>query len=181
MNYFKVLCALDDFFTREGVRYAVVGAFALHAYGLTRATADLDLVSESQGQSRTLAFLEGLGYEALHVSPGYSNHVHPLGALGRVDFVYVGGTTADELFAAARKLLVLQGRTFPVPCPEHLAAMKAFAVKNAPERALRDLADVEFLLGLPEVKRDEVRASFERYGLGERFREIEEGVKGRGS
>lgn len=56
-----------------------------------------------------------------------------------------------------------------MPCPEHLAAMKAFAVKNAPERAARDLADVAFLLGLPRVNRGEVRASFERYGLGARF------------
>lgn len=47
--------------------------------------------------------------------------------------------------------------------------MKAFAVKNAPERAARDLADVAFLLGLPRVNRGEVRASFERYGLGARF------------
>ncbi len=180
MNYLKVLGALDGHFAREGLRYAVVGAFALHAYGLTRATSDLDLVTEASGQSRTVTFLEQMGYETLHLSAGYSNHVHPLGSLGRVDFVYVGGATAAQLFCGARPLLTLQGCSFPVPRPEHLAAMKAFAIKNAPERALRDMADVEYLLGLPGVDRDEVRRAFEQYGLGERYREIEEGQRRRG-
>ncbi len=181
MNYFRVLGALDDHFRREGRRYAVVGAFGLHAYGLTRATADLDLVTETIAQSRVVGFLGGLGYETLHRSEGYSTHVHPLATLGRVDLVYVGGATAEELFTGARPLLALEGQVFPVPRPEHLAAMKAFAVRNAPERAWRDLADVAHLLGLPGVDRDEVRRYFERYGLAERFRELEEARVPRGS
>lgn len=181
MNYFGVLEALDDYFCREGARYAVVGAFALHAYGLTRATADPDLVADARVQSGLVAFLQGLGYETLHLSAGYSNHVHPLGAMGRVDLVYVSGATAEELFADSRRLLSLKGRTFPVPRPEHLAAMKAFAVWNAPERALQDLADVEHLLALPGVDRDEVRGYFEKYGLEARYREIEEALQRRGS
>ncbi len=180
VNYLSILSTLDDHFAAAGGRYAVAGAFALHAYGITRATIDLDLVAEAEAQGAVVAFLEGLGYETVHRSAGYSNHVHPLGAMGRVDLVYVGGSTAEQVFSCARRLLVLGGRAFPVPRPEHLAAMKVFAVKNAPERALRDLADVEQLLGLPGVDRDEVRGYFERWGLGERYREIEEGLSGRG-
>lgn len=114
MNYFKILCALDEFFARQGVRYAVVGAFALNAYGLTRATADLDLVTESRGQSRTLEFLGGLGYEALYVSPGYSNHVHPMGALGRVELVYMGGPPRKN--SSARPGSSSSCRVGPFPC-----------------------------------------------------------------
>lgn len=180
MNYFKVLAALDDYFAREGARYAVAGAFALHAYGLTRATADLDLVADAPAQGGVVAFLEGLGYETLHLSAGYSNHVHPVGAMGRVDLVYVDGATADHLFAGSKRLLSLQGRSFPVPRPEHLAAMKAFAVKNAPERALQDLADVANLLALPAVDREEVRGYFEKYGLRKLYSEIEEALGRRG-
>jgi len=127
-----------------------------------------------------VSFLDGLGYETLHRSAGYSNHVHPLGVMGRVDLVYVGGTTAQELFSGTRRLLSLGGRNFPVPRPEHLAAMKAFAVKNAPERARRDLADVEDLLALPEVDREEVAGYFAKYGLRESYRLIEEALRARG-
>ena len=113
MNFFKVLVQLDRFFRERGMDYAVVGAFALHAFGIARATADLDLVVESSAQRPLLAFLEGLGYETLHVSPGYSNHVHPLGVLGRVDFLYLGGNTAREVFKGATPRLTLRAPVTP--------------------------------------------------------------------
>ena len=40
-------------------------------------------------------------YERLHASEGYSNHVHPDAAWGRLDFIYVEGKTADGLFGGA--------------------------------------------------------------------------------
>ncbi|MFL5416881.1 MAG: nucleotidyl transferase AbiEii/AbiGii toxin family protein, partial [Myxococcales bacterium] len=39
----------------------------------------------------------------------------------------------------------------PVPRPEYLAAMKAQAIKEAPSRTARDLADVAALLRLPGI------------------------------
>jgi hypothetical protein len=35
------------------------------------------------------------------------------------------------------------------------------------------MADLQFLLRLPGIDRDEVRRQFERHGLGERYRELE--------
>jgi hypothetical protein len=35
------------------------------------------------------------------------------------------------------------------------------------------MADVRFLLSLPDVDREEVRAQFEKRGLRERYREVE--------
>ena len=62
-----------------------------------------------------------------------------------------------------------------VPRPEHLIAMKVQAIKNAPERAFQDLADVSFLLALPGVDRREVRGYFEKAGLSARWEELERG------
>ncbi len=59
------------------------------------------------------------------------------------------------------------------PKPEHLAALKVLAMKNDPGRALQDLSDIRFLLQLPQVDRNEVRAYFTRHGLAERLDEIE--------
>ncbi len=53
-----------------------MGALGLHAYGHDRATFDLNLATESTAQQPLVAFLEGLGYETVHVSSGYSNHAH---------------------------------------------------------------------------------------------------------
>jgi hypothetical protein len=157
---------------REGLPVAVVGAFALHAYGLSRATSDLDLVTDAAAQPKLLPFLAALGYETLHASRGYSNHLHADPDLGRLDVVYIEGATSRALFAGCRPLLALGGPAVPVPRPEHLAAMKVQAIKNDPTRTLQDLADVRFLLTLPGIDAGEVRGYFEKAGLLDRYDEI---------
>ena len=150
----------------------MVGAFGLHAYGLARATSDLEFVTEAEAQAKVITFLESLGYETLHSSTGYSNHLHLDPSMGRVDLVYIRGETKTELFEAATDRLSLEGMTVPVPKPEHLAAMKVQAMKNDPERTLQEMADIHFLLGLPGVDEDEVKRYFEKQGLVEKFYEI---------
>jgi hypothetical protein len=164
---------VSRFLEDRGYRHALVGALALAAYGLPRTTLDLDVAVEARAQDDVVAFLESLGYETLHRSPGYSNHFHPEPSRGRIDFIYVDPSTAEALFSAARSFPGPAGRTILVPRPEHLAAMKALATKNDPSRALRDLADVRFLLGLPGVDREEIRGYFEKNGLMNLFDELE--------
>lgn len=171
MDFGKVLSVLVGFFEREGFRYAAIGAFGLHALGLSRATLDLDLATESAAQPKLVAFLESLGYETLHRSEGYSNHLHPDPDPGRVDVVYVSAETSRLLFGGGTRLR-LGGHEVPVPRPEHLAAMKIHAMKNDPSRTLQEMADLQFLLGLPGIDEDEVRGYFERAGLLDRYREI---------
>ena len=55
----------------------------------------------------------------------------------------------------------------PVPSAEHLIAMKLQALRNDPSRELQDLADIQYLLGLPETDRQKVRRYFERTGMME--------------
>ncbi len=172
MEFGRVLDTVADFFERTGFRYAVIGAFGLLAYGLSRATFDLDFATQSEAQPELLAFLESLGYETLHVSRGYSSHVHALTALGRLDVVYVNGETSRLLFGACRTMPGPGGRSVPVPRPEHLAAMKVQAMRNDPERVLRELEDIRFLLGLPGIDEQEIRGYFERAGLRERYDDL---------
>jgi hypothetical protein len=173
MDFEGQLSSISAFLDEHGFRHALVGALALAAYGLHRTTLDLDLAVEARAQNEVVGFLESRGYETLHRSPGYSNHFHPDPTRGRVDFVYVDPQTADALFSAARSFPGPGGRAILVPRPEHLAAMKALATKNDPSRALRDLADVRFLLDLPGVDRDEIRGYFEKNGLLHLFDELE--------
>jgi hypothetical protein len=136
----------------------------------------LDLAVEARAQPRLVDFMESVGYQTLHRSIGYSNHVHLDPDVGRVDFVYVDDRTSRELFSQAQWFLGPSGLSIRVPKPEHLAAMKVLAMKNDPSRTFQDLADIRFLITLPGVDRAEIRGYFERYGLLERFREIEENL-----
>jgi hypothetical protein len=172
MDFRRALTLVSEYLEREGQSYALVGAFALQSYGLARATQDVDFVTEASARVKLVTFLETQGYETLHVSSGYSSHLHPDPAKGRLDFIYVDGETGRKLFAGCEVRAVGTGVRLPVPRPEHLAAMKALAMKNDPGRTFQEMADVRFLLGLPGVDRDEVEGYFRRHGLEERFDEI---------
>lgn len=63
-------------FEGRGAPFAVIGGLALHAYGLPRATFDVDFATDAVHQSELISFLESLGYRTLHHSAGYSNHLH---------------------------------------------------------------------------------------------------------
>src|SRR5438067_5659183 len=172
LDFAKVLAEIARFLDAEHARYGLAGAFALHAHGLQRATSDLDLVVEARAQPALLAFLESLGYERLHASEGFSNHLHPDPAWGRIDFIYLDDRTADLIFARAVTTRVLPGVEMLTPSPEHIAAMKVHAMKSDPARTLKEMADIQFLLQLPGVDEAEIRGYFEKAGIPERFDEI---------
>jgi len=172
MNFKDTLKFLIDFFEKEHIDYALIGAFALKAYGYTRATQDIDIVARRKDQNKIVAKLEAIGFETIYRSSGYSNHVHPISKAGRLDFVYVAGKTADTLFKAVRELLLLGDIRVAVVSPEHLVALKLFAIKNNPQRLLRDLADIKYLLDLPGVSKPEIKKAFEKYGLMDKYHEL---------
>ena len=165
MRFDEVLRTFAAFFSREGIRYAVAGGLAIHAWGRSRTTRDIDFVVEGAAQDRIIAFAENLGYRTLYVSGGYSNHEHPNQDFGIVDFMYVYGDTAERVFAEATHRIVAGDAGAPVPKPEHLIAMKVQAIKNAPRRVPIDVPDIAYLLSLPGVDRAKVRDYFDRAGL----------------
>ena len=63
-----------------------------------------------------------------------------------------------------------------MPRAEHLAAMKVQAIKNDPSRTFKELADLQFLLGLPGVDEAEMRGYFEKHGLLGRFDELKKNL-----
>jgi hypothetical protein len=168
----RVMGRVADFLEGAGAPVALVGAHALQAYGVTRATIDLDLLTERGVQERLVPFMESLGYETLHRSDGYSNHLHADREWGRVDFVYVDERTSRAVFGRLTERATIGGRRIALPRPEHLVAMKVQAMKNDPRRTLRDLSDVQELLSVVEADETEVRSYFERAGLLARYEDI---------
>ncbi len=172
MDFKGVLNTLIQFLEARQTPLALIGGLSMAAYGSPRTTLDLDLAVSAEIQDELVSFLESLGYETLYRSSGYSNHQHPIETLGRVDIVYLRNSTARTLFAEVRKIPGPGGLEVPVLKPEHLAAMKIFAMKNDASRRFRELADIQFLLSLPGVDREEIRRYFTLYGLEKDFEEI---------
>lgn len=172
MDFGIVLGLVSNFLEEKGYRYAVIGGVALAAYGLPRTTVDLDLVVESSAQDDLIRFLESRGYQTLYRSTGYSNHANPDPLWGNLDFVYLRGETADEIFSACRSGRGPRDLPILLPKPEHLAALKVVAMKNDPSRSFQDMVDIRFLLTLPGVDRREIQSYFEKQGMGDRFNEL---------
>lgn len=168
-NFVLVSAMLDAI----GVRHALVGGHAMAAYGRARRTFDVDFVADSASREAVIERMEGDGYATLHRSAGYSNHLHPDPARGRIDFVWVGGATADRIFDESRRMTVEGAIEVPVARPEHLAAMKIFAIRNDPSRTLSELADIAYLARIPGVDRGAIVREFERRGMRELWDEIE--------
>ena len=173
MQFDEVLRTWRDFFEREGIRYAVIGGLAMQAWGRSRFTKDADIAVERGHQSKVIGFAEAQGYETLHVSEGYSNHLHTNPSFGRLDFMYVAGTTAEKIFASSIMKSIVNDVTVPVASPEHLAMMKIIAIKNNPPRAAFEGEDIRLLLSLPGVDKQVVRDYFERCGMLEMWHAIE--------
>jgi hypothetical protein len=176
VNFAAALDRVDGILRSGRWRWAVTGGVALAAYGNPRVTLDLDIVTEAAAQPAVVASLEAAGYETLYRSSGFSNHLHADREWGRLDFIYVDAATAGKLFANLRDIAGPAGRAIKVPRPEHLIAMKVHAIKNTPQRALQDLADVSYLLDLPGLDRDEARGYFDKAGLLDRWEEL---IRGR--
>lgn len=165
MDFTRVLVLVGGFLNGVGQPFAVIGALGLAARGFSRSTFDVDIVVSFDVQAQLLAFLESQGYRCEHVSSGYSNHSHPDHELGRIDVVYVRGDTAQKIFDGVSMHDGPDGITIPVPRPEHLAAMKVFAIKNNPQRVLQDLEDLQQILRLPGVDRDEIVAYMKKHEM----------------
>lgn len=172
MDFAKTLEKVHDFCERENLQFSLVGGLGLQAYGLSRATFDLDLAFSTSAQPGIIRFLEGMGYETLHRSTGFSNHVHTDPALGRVDVIYVDDATARRLFEKPSTQWKLGTLAISVPRAEYLAAMKVHAMKNDPTRTFKELADIQFLMSLPGFDEEELKGYFSRAGLLERFNEL---------
>jgi predicted nucleotidyltransferase len=171
MTFKQQFKILTDFFEKERMDYALIGAFALYAYGYTRATRDVDFMTRIDYQGRIVEYLESLGFDTLHRSKGYSNHLHPIGPV-RIDLVYVGGETAQLVFASTVRKLVLEGIELPVVSPEHLVALKSFSIKNDPGRKFKELADIKEIVRTTGIDKDVLKRYLTEYGLGEYYDEI---------
>jgi hypothetical protein len=173
MQFDAVLRTFGDFFEKEGIRYVIIGGLAVYAWGRLRPTKDADFAVDRSNQERVVAFAESLGYETLQATAAFSNHIHEDNTFGRVDFMYLDPATAEKVFGSAVSRVIVEGVVSPVASPEHLAMMKALAMKNFPHRVLFEGEDVRTLLKVPGVDRDAVRDYFQRHGLLELFDAID--------
>lgn len=165
MDLRRVLRVVSEACEAAGARWAVIGGVAMNAYGHARTTFDFDVASEDRRREEILRRLKGAGFRLLNDVPAFSNLLHDDRDLGRLDFLWLDGTTSERVFGESRLLPIEGDVRVPVASPEHLVAMKVQAVSSRPTRVFRDGSDLQFLLDVPGIDDNRVREFFEDAGL----------------
>lgn len=147
MDFEKVLTFLLENFKKYNIRYALIGGFALHAAGYTRATQDLDMLILKDDVSKAQKLLLNIGYSIAHQSEDVINFKGALKELGQVDFLLAHRGYTKNMLKRARECDIMHGKLkVKVITPEDIIGLKIQASSNDPSRHSRDFADIEELL-----------------------------------
>jgi len=66
MDFEGVTRYILEQFAKNQVRYCLIGGFALHAAGFSRATRDIDFLVHHEDTVKIKAILTGFGYDITH-------------------------------------------------------------------------------------------------------------------
>ncbi len=179
MNFELVFRELLQRFDEGDIRFALIGGFALHVAGFTRATKDIDFLLEAEDIEKVKAIMLKLGYEVVNESQEFANYWHPMGPLGCVDYLHAHRTYTRKMLTRARKYKILEGIKVPVLIPEDIIGLKVQSIVNNPNRHSLDMADIEYLLrdNLDKLNLDMIKGYFNLFDWEKEFDEILKRIK----
>jgi predicted nucleotidyltransferase len=157
-----------------GCDFLIIGGLAVNFHGVSRDTADLDLLIRAKDRAAWSGILERLGYRILRDGAVFVQ-LAP-GAFGAwpVDLMIVKDATFDSMLAAGREV-EMYGSQVRIPCLEHLLALKLHALKNSnPGRYMKDLLDVEALVRVNalDLNSERIRHLFLKYGTMRLYEQV---------
>jgi hypothetical protein len=177
LDFTLVLRNLLERLDRDGIRYALMGGFALGMRGSPRATNDLDFLVERDDLAKLDTVMQGLGYELRYRSDNVSQFVSPLGVMGVVDFLHAFREASREALQQAERLMWADDApAMPVLRIEDLVGFKLQASCNDPERAARDNEDIERLIAATPEQLDwrRIEEYFALFGRAAEFVRLRE-------
>ena len=119
--------------------HALIGAFALAAWGVQRATNDIDFLIDGAKAAVARQALENNGFTVFHAS----DEVLQMAGPGPVDFVLARRPLSLAMLARATARIF---RGINCVGPEDLIGLKIQAYRNDPRRELQDRADIQRLI-----------------------------------
>jgi hypothetical protein len=160
-------------FDQQNVQYALIGGFAMHVAGFTRATKDIDFLVKSQDLPKIRRIMEQLGYQLTHESEEFSNYWHPMAPLGCVDYLYAHRSYAKKMLERAQKQKILGDFEAPVLVAEDIIGLKVQSMVNNPLRRSLDMVDIEYLVrNSKKLNLGIIKEYFHLFGLDHELEEL---------
>lgn len=166
-------------FDKHNIRSALIGGFALHVAGFTRATQDIDFMVEADDIEKVREIMSSIGYDLTHESSEFSNYWHPMEPLGCVDFLHAHREYSRNMLKRAKRHDILERFQVPVLIPEDIIGLKIQSYVNNPKRQTLDMADIEFLLreNLENLNFELIREYFDLFDQTEMLEELFKRIK----
>jgi hypothetical protein len=149
MDFRLVLEKILTAFREQNIHYALMGGFALGAWGVPRGTVVVDFLAARDDMEKVDAVMKGLGYECRYRSENVSQYISPSRVFGEVDFLHAFRTHSLAMLDRA-EVLRMFGGSMPVNVlkMEDLIGLKVQAIANDERRKTGDLADIESLMAV---------------------------------
>lgn len=141
----EILRSISLYAESKGYRFLVIGGHAVNFYGISRHTADIDLLVPLKDKAFWQETMDKLKYREDQNDNCFSRH-RPINLDNwPIDFMYVNDDTFEKLFAASKKANFGDAEV-QVAAAEHLIRMKLHALKYFQKhRFSKDYSD---LIGL---------------------------------
>lgn len=180
MDFKKVVPLIIDEFEKEEIAYSLIGGFALGAFGIMRATMDLDFLVDQKDLARVEAVMRKYNYRCVFKTENVSQYVSDAKIFGEIDFLHAFRTVSLSMLKKAKEISVLDGKLkIRVLQPEDIIALKVQALVNDPGRETKEFADIEAVMDHFKEKLDwqlikEYFELFKKAELKKKFSQLKE-------
>jgi hypothetical protein len=157
INLRKTLNEAHSVLLQASVSHALIGGFALAAYGQHRATVDIDLLADGTKKEIIKTELIKKGFVIRHES----DEVLQFTGLGFLDVLLANRPLSQEMLKRAQ---LNQELNIYILKPEDIIGLKIQAYKNDGSRELQDKADIQKLLNLPNLQLESVKKYADLFG-----------------
>lgn len=158
--------------------FLVIGGHAVNAYGISRQTADIDLVVPLETKSQWLELMSKLKYSKGQNDDRFARFRPESLANWPIDLMFVDGATFSKLYVDAEEVSFGYAIALIVSV-RHLIALKIHALKHYQEhRFTKDYLDIVGLLRTQKsgLTDDDLRQLCERYANRELFEKLKRDV-----
>ncbi len=115
-------------------------------WGMGRTTVDIDFLVHRDDMEKVDAIMSEMGYECRYRTENVSQYVSPLRVFGEIDFLHAFREASLHMLMRAEKKKAFGKLSINTLRPEDLIGLKLQAIKNNPQRKLREMEDILFLV-----------------------------------
>lgn len=146
MNFEKVIQQVIGTLEEAGIRYALIGGFAMALRGVQRATLDLDFILMMEDMEKADAILHRFGYVRAFHSENVSHYQSDDQEWGRIDILHAFRGPTLSMLERAEFLNITPELQLRVVQVEDIIGLKIQALCNDPKRAEDDWYDIRAMI-----------------------------------